>query len=1241
MLGAKLNRSNQTSRSRTRASAPTKGVEQQPGNSFRYLYWRLAEKDFQRLCAALLRKSFDSVRCFPVGMADGGIDIKRGDIVYQVKWTSKFEKNPATWLKNTIDGERDNINALVKDKGVSRYILMTSVAGTSSANETGSIEKLQVALDAYSEEFEIPVECWWQADIDAEVDGADDSIKWSFPDMLAGVDAMRYLMYGSGVDEAASRTRETLRQVLATQWEADARVRFSQIELDGASLADLFVDVEAALVQSPTNAGYASGIERRLLNGSDKGAVEMLLETSVPLTFLLGVPGQGKSTLTQYLCQVHRAAILQGAESESEVKWPTAPIGEPKLPLRIELKDYAAWLDGADPFDDTAPMIRGRRRKRGARSAEAYIAELCVAASGGRAVTVEDVQRLLERYPCLIVFDGLDEVAAPDLRVVVVEEIENFASRLRHAQARLRSFQIVVTARPNATNLAEPGSERFQRLRLLPMGEALQADFVGKWCDARNLDGAPRQKLRRIFRDRTSLEHVSKLSDNPMQLAILLYLISKKGDAVPVARTPLYTDYMATLLDREVASQQIDRNAVPQVQEVTAFIGWYMHSGVEVQPAAGVMTKKDLETTFLLYLREVEANHEAAPELLRVATDRFWALTSETDGHFQFAVQPVREYFAARFLSEWGGRNLREPLSKQAVLVELMGRPYWLNTARFYAGFASPNELAALRYGVEEALADAENFIANRVAAWALLADAVFVGHSSAQKDVVRILTDDEMTLHLARERHYMSEFGRLTPDAGGTQLAEKLQTDVARDPIAYLAPARIDMLRDQSSLPRQDFDKWWTEQLDASIGTANEAVWLELGARYGMQHLRAETADRLNLGVTAVRRGALSVGAKVTSTDAARALLQCVLDGNTGDIRGRAVGEAGALQVAMRPHWFHHREGRTRDKPAFEETHSEIRELDINYRNSAWATLVKINPAYAELRAAARRGQRSQHGTTEPWQRPARELARIHGPSWLSAEIALAGAAAFGLLGSGSKDKGGLPFGDAVDYGTFVTAVRSRPNEQWWSETFDTFSDSLSRRTWMLALLSTATPETVRRHLERVDAIVASLTPDEYAATAASSSRLALNGTARSLSKEPPFSDQGLSARARLLLAHWQHERFYRADLEGLSDADLIGLALPDGASWPVGEALTARMLTSPSPALVAGLRNIGVDSFAGVKHMMFSEERGERVLSNRHDYPAEWVLRVYHGLHKMARPEPLGTVAQAKEWVPRVPRL
>ena len=194
-------------------------------------------------------------------MADEGIDaIANGSIIFQDKWSSKLLQDPAAWLEEAIKGERPKIARLVREKRMSRYILMTSVAGTTTGRGTGSIQKLQKQLDRHSKEFSIPVECWWQSDIDAEVDAAPDSLKWSYQEMLAGADAIRYLIHGSQVEGQAARMRDTVLEVMASQWREDARIKFSQVDMDRVSVADVFIDVQAAVLHPKRRSGpYSDG----------------------------------------------------------------------------------------------------------------------------------------------------------------------------------------------------------------------------------------------------------------------------------------------------------------------------------------------------------------------------------------------------------------------------------------------------------------------------------------------------------------------------------------------------------------------------------------------------------------------------------------------------------------------------------------------------------------------------------------------------------------------------------------------------------------------------------------------------------------------------------------------------------------------------------------------------------------------------------------------------------------------
>jgi hypothetical protein len=131
------------------------------------------------------------------------------------------------------------------------------------------------------------------------------------------------------------------------------------------------------------------------------------------------------------------------------------------------------------------------------------------------------------------------------------------------------------------------------------------------------------------------------------------------------------------------------------------------------------------------------------------------------------------------------------PLPKQEVLRRLISRTYWLNVARFYAGFASPNELAGLRYGLEDAIEGNRHPLQERAAAWGLLNDGIFANTPRVQRDVARLLTDD-LSVHLmASQPGTSAGFPPLPRTSGGSEIASALMDDLQADPGGPLAPAR------------------------------------------------------------------------------------------------------------------------------------------------------------------------------------------------------------------------------------------------------------------------------------------------------------------------------------------------------------------------------------------------------------------------------------------------------------------
>ncbi|MFJ4836231.1 NACHT domain-containing protein [Streptomyces sp. NPDC088747] len=1173
----------------------------------RYLYERLGEKTFQRLCNALLAHAFSETRCYPVGHSDGGRDAARREdgrlIVYQVKWTSKPQQNAVAWLKAAVKGEADNIRRLAAE-GAEAYYLLTSVAGT-AVPQRGSMDTLDVTLAKLGAQFGIPIHIWWRADLDARVDAAPTELKWAYSDMLAGQDLVRYLIDGAGQAAHDHALRSLAMKVIATQWDEDAKVKFKQVELTSHRLEDLFVDVEALRVAMPT-AIRRRGFEQMEINHLG-GAAGYLLSTRQPFTLVRGEPGQGKSTLGQYLCQLHRAAYL-GDEQPRDGRRPflgRTPLPDPRLPLRIDLRDYASWLAGNDPFNDADRPAPARPRRQG--SLEAFAAHLLTARSGGLPASVATVNDILERLPVLIVLDGLDEVARPEARKRVVDEIDQFTARL-HTAFRP---QVIVTTRPNVAGLAEPASERFETIALDRLNETLRITYLHKWARARVIPDKEHLSLERIFRQRSAEPHISQLADNPMQLTILLYLMHKRGNSVPANRTDLYTSYMETFLDREAEKTTAVDEHRTDLEEVTAYLGWHLQAVAEKEGGNGQLPTRELQRAILNYLFTVEKNVALVDDLFTAVTDRVWALTSKVQGTFEFDVQPLREYFAARYLYDFAGADQRQ-FDRAEVLRELVRRGYWLNTCRFFAGFAKPNELAGLVETLEEERDEGTRPRQLRLSAWVLLADGVFSGRHRTQKRAADLFLDDLSVRFIHHELTTNDDLPLPTADRGAQYLADRFLAQVAGDPTSPAATERLQLavlLLDDA----ETFHAWWQPHMRAALGTDLETVWLTIGTSFHCAaRLPRPDLEHLALADSTAAAAALHAGlAPPPGSPHEQQLLQAVLSGHASEAICPAPHYAADLLRILRPQNFLHRAAGSGSLPVLESIGHRDPDLPGQQRTAALIRLKERDAGFGILQSAltATKGQKQ---TTSPWSNTARAISTLLGPCWLAAEITVIGAAATAFTTGGDITPGSQPFGPTPDYGRLLQELRSnRTATPWWTEQFTAHTDPLSRATWTLGLLAIADEAVVTEQLPRIDEALRTLPADVRHALLMASSRLGVT-LARPMSPAVLSAAALLSTETALAVAHYvahPKQLLQERELHPLSDAALADMAAYTTAAWPARIALTTRMSTSPTSLTLAALKAYGPHTVLQPESPGFAPGTATTILESPFDYPMSFV--------------------------------
>jgi hypothetical protein len=561
--------------------------------------------------------------------------------ILQVKWTGTRNRKPASWLKSQIKREADNIERLVNE-GCKRYILMTNVRG-SATPRSGARDEIEETLKALSKTYGVDMSCLWASDLDAWVDLVPFGLKAAYVDMLAGTDALFALLRSELLHEREKREKDILVTYVATHWDPDKRVKFRQVDLTSDLLTDLFVDVAARRVRGPRNlplpAVDLGGVAKHLLNPQ-----------SPPLTLIEGVPGQGKSTVVQYVCQVHRAGFIGREQlAASKETLPVDKTEDLRVAIRIDLADYAEWIGGHDPFSasDTPPK---KIKERSRIDLELFLADHLNAGAPGHDIRFDDVQSILDRFPTYVVLDGLDEVAAASARDKVVRAIDEFTTRW--AQARPGNLRIVVTTRPNGSGLPEPAPDIFEKLVLEPLDEATKKRYLRRWAAAQHIDGSERRTLERVFGERTAAPHVAQLADNPMELTILLHLIRTKGESLPTARTSLYRSYMDLFLERESTKSKVVLESRADLEEATSYLGWLMHALSEVDASSNRLPASascgSRRRTWLSSRRPTRLCRNC--EAMR---DRVWVLTSKNSGTYEFDVQSIREFFAARFLYDF------------------------------------------------------------------------------------------------------------------------------------------------------------------------------------------------------------------------------------------------------------------------------------------------------------------------------------------------------------------------------------------------------------------------------------------------------------------------------------------------------------------------------------------------------------------------------------------------------------
>ena len=607
-----------------------------------------------------------------------------GYIVVQAKCREvpKGDARDASWLISQLKAEFGKYQKNKRLRRPEYYIIATNITLSPEA-KNGGRAKVDRLIEQYQKKLKFKAAAIWAADdLKAHLENARD-VRISYSAWLTPGDVLAEL-----IDLVARpKLKDVLPLALARdlRQERDIRLRDAGQETEKpVYLHDLFVDLpfvhEMQVQNEPEEdeeedededeelfetsddrkEGSRKIVAEILRRAADKLDSEFITccrrlnkDRSLPLPnriVILGGPGQGKSTLGQFLAQVARARLLShhlSARLNPQTADLVLPVlerarieglplsGPARFPIRVDLPLYADALQKAEGSGVSLIAFMAARLSRDV----------------DHAITATDLRHWLSGCPALIILDGLDEVPPSGNRAQLIKSIDALWDDLSLAKS---DALVVVTTRPQGYN-DDLSSRYWQHWELSPLSAPNALNFARRLSEVRLSDPDRREailtELTRAANDFSTM----LLLTTPLQVTILFGISLLKG-AIPQDRWELFERYYTLLRDREAQKTgpdaQLIRDYKRQIDTVHYQAGFILHVVSEVAGAANPhLSIEQFRALVVRLLSEEEYTPDEisriSGQLVRIATERLVLLACRVEARIAFDVRSLQEFMAA------------------------------------------------------------------------------------------------------------------------------------------------------------------------------------------------------------------------------------------------------------------------------------------------------------------------------------------------------------------------------------------------------------------------------------------------------------------------------------------------------------------------------------------------------------------------------------------------------------------
>ncbi len=566
-------------------------------------------------------------------------------------------------------------------------------------------------------------------------------------------------------------------------------------------------------------------------------------------SLLIGGPGQGKSTLGQLACQLHRARLLLPFKDEltshqreivdafclswqkDESKSPICTLPLPSkilFPLQVSLPDLATWLGSHQP-----ELVAG---------VPTILQFLCDLSSAKAAdLKAASLGKLLRSMESLLVLDGFDEVGSVQDRDMLISATRELLSYLAKGNQRV---QIVATTRPQGY------SGEFDKLGIglrhcylaaLSKEEALQ--YASRLVVSKLAGVDDQERTLRVLRDAAAESATENLLKTPLQVTILTALV-QYGRA-PRERWKLFERYFSITYDREIdrqtyASQRLAdyRSHIERIHSRVALL--LQIESEKSGGAAGRMGRDRFLQVIDSVLSEEEIRDDERAQLVSdiaiAAEQRLVFLVEPEPGRFGFEIRSLQEFLAAAELTS--GRDTEvEARLNQVAMAPMFRNVVMFAASRLYSEASAIRDVFAdkicANLNSEEAAAEWRSIRAGSSLALETLEEGTVLSQPKRAKSLMYIATGildlppSDSTVRLAYASNVDTEL--ILRESIETRLIN-IQRHASKESFAAWA-CLIEMTNRGNAWALKIGDLHWNEKLDVSrVASACLQAGVEIG---------------------------------------------------------------------------------------------------------------------------------------------------------------------------------------------------------------------------------------------------------------------------------------------------------------------------------------------------------------------------------------------------------------------------